>query len=124
MTQTVAAPPIRVLIAEDDLPARALLVESLVALGHSVVGEAGSCHEAVEHAQRLTPDVVLLDIHLPDANGFEVADRLTSEQPSPAVVMTSTHDGSDFEAMARRSGASGFVPKDELSGTAIGSLLA
>ena len=84
-----AAPPIRVLIAEDDLPARALLVESLVALGHAVVGEAGSCHEAIENAQRLTPDVVLLDVHLPDASGVEAATQISATLPHTAVVLFS-----------------------------------
>ena len=84
-----AAAPIRILIAEDDLPSRALLVESLVALGHTVVGEVDSCREAVQDAQRLTPDVVLLDVHLPDASGVEAATQIAAALPDTAVVLFS-----------------------------------
>jgi len=80
---------IRILIAEDDLSSRALLVESLVALGHSVVGEAGSCSEVVEDAQRLTPDIVLLDVHLPDGSGVDAATKIAAALPYTAVVLFS-----------------------------------
>ena len=87
MTDTIAA--IRVLIAEDEPAERALLVESLVSLGHAVVAEAASCHEAVDFAQRLTPDVVLLDVHLPDASGVEAATQIAAALPHVAVVLYS-----------------------------------
>ncbi len=66
---------------------------------------------------------MLLDVPLPDFDGFDVATRLTSQADGPAVVLTSSHDGSEFGAMDARSGARGFVPKDEPSGPALEALL-
>jgi response regulator NasT len=68
-----SAAPIRVLIAEDDLPARALLVEALTALGHTIVAEVASGRDAVAQAAALAPDAVLLDVHMPDGSGIEAA---------------------------------------------------
>ena len=71
----------------------------------------------------MRPAVVLLDVQLPDIDGFDVATRLTSQADGPAVVLTSSRDGSKFDRMVARSGARGFVPKDELSGPALEALL-
>ena len=79
--------PIRVLLAEDDLPARALLVEVLGSLGHQVVAEVASGREAVAQAQVLRPDVVLLDVHMPDATGVEAATEIARSVPGVAVVL-------------------------------------
>ena len=87
MNETVAG--IRILVAEDEAHARALLVESLLSLGHSVVAEAASCQEAVEYARQLTPDVVLLDVHLPDASGVQAATEIAATLPHVAVVLFS-----------------------------------
>ena len=62
------------------------------------------------------PSVVLLDVQLPDIDGFEVASRLTQDDGAPAVVLISSSDGSDFGHLVRDSGARGFIPKAELSG--------
>src|SRR6476660_5619090 len=56
-------------------------------------------------------DVVGLDVHRPDISGFEAASRIAGQDGAPTVWLTSTHDGSDYEEMARRNGARGFVPK-------------
>jgi response regulator NasT len=87
MNETIAA--IRILIAEDEPAARMLLVESLNSLGHTVVAEAASCQEAVDYAQQLTPDVVLLDVHLPDASGVQAATQIAAALPHVAVVLFS-----------------------------------
>jgi len=63
-------------------------------------------------------------VHLPDVSGFEVASRIAEEAHAPSVWLTSTHEGSDYERMARRNGARGFVPKHELSAAAIAQLVA
>ena len=85
-----------------------------------IVGEAATVADAVPLIRELDPDVVLLDVHLPDGNGFDVASRVRGDT---AVVMTSTHDGPEFVALARLSGAVGFLPKDALSGDAIDAIV-
>jgi CheY-like chemotaxis protein len=68
--------------------------------------------------------VVLLDVQLPDFDGFEVATRLTSQNGAqPAVVLTSSRDGSDFGPLVAQSGARGFIAKGELSGAALKAVL-
>ena len=111
-------------IVDDHARFRDLARQILEQEGYEVVGEASDAASGLAAARELGPDVVLLDVHLPDGSGFEVAGELAREQPSPTVLMTSTHAGSEVVALARRSGARGFVPKDELSGASIGALLA
>jgi two-component system response regulator EvgA len=89
-----------------------------------VVGEAENGVGALRRARELHPDVVLLDVQLPDFDGFEVAARLTSMNgTAPAVVLTSSRDGSDFGPLVAQSGARGFIPKGELSGAALKAVL-
>ena len=111
------------LIVDDHPRFRALARLLLESEGYAVVGEADDGGGALTRARELSPDVVLLDVHLPDATGFEVADRLAREHPGATVVMTSTHEGPELECMAQRCGAAGFLPKDELSGTSLRRLL-
>jgi AmiR/NasT family two-component response regulator len=80
---------IRVLIAEDDDNARSLLVELLATLGHTVVSEVATGREAYESARDVVPDVVLLDVHMPDGSGIEAAEQITSAHPTTAVVLFS-----------------------------------
>src|SRR3954454_5320495 len=112
-----------VLIVDDHpsfrLTARALLEEE----GFDVVGEAEDGESAVVEARRLRPELVLLDVQLPDIDGFEVARRLTSNGSAPTIVLTSSRDGSDFGPLVEACGARGFVPKAELSGAALFTLL-
>ena len=87
------AAPLRVLIAEDDRNARALVVELLAALGHVVVGEVGTGREATALTQDVLPDVVLLDVHMPDGSGIEAAEAITQAMPGTAVVLFSGDPG-------------------------------
>jgi len=87
MTET--QPPIRVLVAEDDANARSLLVDLLSSMGHVVVGEVGTGREAVSRATEVTPDAVLLDVHMPDGSGIEAAEEITRALPGVAVVLFS-----------------------------------
>src|SRR5215211_4916985 len=80
---------IRVLLAEDDDNARTLLVDLLNTLGHVVVAEVATGREAYLRAQELVPDVVLLDVHMPDGSGIEAAEKITSSTPGVAVVLFS-----------------------------------
>ena len=84
------------------------------------LGEAGDAAEAVKATAKLQPDVVLLDVHLPDGNGLSVAGELCDGR---AVILTSSHDAADFADRLPASGARGFVPKGELSGAALSALL-
>lgn len=79
----------RVLLAEDDDSARETLVELLGALGHTVVGEVGSGKDAVNSVSTLRPDVVLLDVHMPDGSGIEAAEEIARQAPGTAVVLFS-----------------------------------
>ena len=78
---------IRVLLAEDDADARRTVVDLLTALGHEVVANVGSGREAVISARTSTPDVVLLDIHMPDGSGLDAASEIVKERPATAVVL-------------------------------------
>jgi response regulator NasT len=103
---------IRILLAEDDDNARSLLVDLLSTLGHVVVAEVATGREAFERAHELGPDVVLLDVHMPDGSGIEAAEKITRDQPGVAVVLfsgdqTLTLSDRDVEATS----AIAFLPK-------------
>lgn len=113
-----------VLIVDDHPSFRATARVLLEAEGFEVVGEAADGASALTEAGRLRPQVVLLDVQLPDADGFQVARRLTATNGSgPAVVLVSSRDFADYGPLVARSGACGFVPKAELSGTRVTELL-
>src|SRR3979411_3316904 len=78
---------IRILIAEDDDSARALLVELLNTMGHVVVAEVNGGREAIERAKDVVPDVVLLDVHMPDGSGIEAAEQIAAQVPGVAGVL-------------------------------------
>jgi DNA-binding NarL/FixJ family response regulator len=113
-----------VLIVDDHPSFRASARALLQAEGFEVVGEAADGAEALRAVEELHPDVVLLDVQLPDIDGFDVAARLTrTNSRAPVVVLTSSRDGSDFGPLVKYSGARGFVPKAELSAEALADLL-
>jgi DNA-binding NarL/FixJ family response regulator len=91
--------------------------------GYEVVGEAADGAHAIEAVSALRPDLVLLDIRLPDVDGFHIAKRLAAYGAAPAVVLTSSHDRSDFASEIADSPVQGFIPKSELSTGAIALLL-
>ena len=107
------------LIVDDHAGFRSLARRLLSSGGFEVIGEAADGRAGVAAARELRPDVVLLDIQLPDIDGFEVLARLRDGPAGPAVVLTSTRDRADYGERVDRSGASGFVPKAELSGAAV-----
>ena len=112
-----------VLIVDDHPSFRATARMLLEVEGYQVVGEAPDGMSALTAAQELHPDVVLLDIGLPDIDGFDVATRLTNGGGGPVVVLCSSRDSSDFGPLVAGSGARGFISKGELSGAAIAELL-
>ena len=107
------------LIVDDHAGFRSLARRLLGSGGFEVVGEAADGRAAVAAARELRPDVVLLDIQLPDIDWFEVLARLRDGPAGPAVVLTSTRDRADYGERVDHSGASGFIPKAELSGAAV-----
>ena len=113
----------RVLIVDDHPSFRASARILLEAEGFDVVGEAETGMRALDEVLRLRPEVVLLDVQLPDIDGFDVAARLTGHAGAPAVILVSSRDGADFGPLVSRSGARGFVPKAELSGDRVQALL-
>jgi DNA-binding NarL/FixJ family response regulator len=113
----------KVLIVDDHPSFRASARRMLEADGFEVVAEAASGADALQAAEIWRPELVLLDVHLPDMQGFDVAERLQVNGSAPAVVLTSSHDASDFGLLVEQSGACGFVPKSDLSGEALRRIL-
>jgi DNA-binding NarL/FixJ family response regulator len=112
-----------VLIVDDHPSFRATARAILQAEGFDVIGEAENGVAGLREAKQLHPDLVLLDVQLPDFDGFEVASRLTRNGSGPRVVLTSSRDAADFGPLVAQSGAEGFVPKAELSGAALKAVL-
>ena len=105
-----------VLIVDDHPSFRANARALLEAEGFDVVGEAEDGASALRRQPRLRPELVLLDVQLPDLDGFEVAARLTNGGGGPAVVLVSSRDGSDFGPLVERSGARGLHPEGRAVG--------
>lgn len=112
-----------VLIVDDHPSFRASARRMLEADGYEVVGEAADGASAIDAVRELQPDAVLLDIRLPDVDGFEVAERLAANGAAPAIVLTSSRDRSDFGYELVACPARGFIPKGELSAEAITLLI-
>jgi DNA-binding NarL/FixJ family response regulator len=112
-----------VLIVDDHGSFRASARALLEAGGFDVVGEATDGASALAAAGELDPDVVLLDIHLPDVDGFAVAKRLEADGLSAAIVLTSSRSVTSFRRRLAANPAWRFVPKSELSGDALAALV-
>ena len=108
--------PIRVLIADDHALVRAgirALVERID--GVVVVGEAGKGSEALELVRQLRPNLLLLDITMPDGNGFDVLDQITKKHPEIRVIVLTVHEAGEYAIRALREGAAGYLPKSAAS---------
>ncbi len=113
----------RVLVVDDHTPFRRLASGLLQEIGREVVGEAGTGKEALSESLRLKPDLVLLDIQLPDLDGLAVAASLSMEPEPPAVVLVSSRDASDYGPRLDGCGALGFIAKADLSAESLMALL-
>jgi DNA-binding NarL/FixJ family response regulator len=113
----------RVLVVDDHAGFRSCATELLEAEGFDVVGEAEDGASALARAAELMPEWVLLDIQLPDLDGFEVAERLLAVNPNLAIVLVSSRDRSSYGPLIERSGARGFLAKGELAGAVLAELL-
>jgi len=114
--------PRTVLIVDDHAGFRGFARRLLEAGGYAVVGEAEDGASAIEAADALRPQLVLLDVFLPDTDGFAVARRLAESGNGAIVVLTSSREAEDFGARLAGSRARGFIHKDDLSGAALESV--
>jgi DNA-binding NarL/FixJ family response regulator len=112
-----------VLIVDDHAGFRACARRLLEAEGFEVVGEVADATTAIAAVPQMRPDVVLLDVQLPDLNGVQAAGRIAALEGDSAIVLTSSRDQSDLIATPVDGAARGFIPKSELSGAAIRKLL-
>jgi DNA-binding NarL/FixJ family response regulator len=113
-----------VLIVDDHAGFRAFARALLGSEGFEVVGEAEDGASALRAVVQLRPDLVLLDVQLPDLDGFEVAERLATDAHPPAVVLVSTRDAASYRRRLGETSAQGFIAKGELSGAALAAVLA
>jgi DNA-binding NarL/FixJ family response regulator len=124
LTFTIAVAMTRTLLIVDDHPSfRASARMLLESEGFEVIGEAEDGRSALAAVEALRPDVILLDVQLPDIDGLEVAARLTANGSGPAIVLTSSRDLADLGPLRDRCDVRGFIPKGELSGAALEALL-
>jgi CheY-like chemotaxis protein len=115
-------PPSRVLIVDDHDGFRAVARALLERDGFVVVAEAADGAGALAEAERVAPDLVLLDVHLPDVDGFEVSRQMALLRSPPAVILTSSRPIADLRTRVGESPAAGFVAKEQLSGAALDAL--
>ena len=117
--------PERTILIVEDHPSFVAAARFLLETdGFVVVGVATDGASAVRETLRVSPEIVLLDVSLPDMDGFEVASQLRAAGASSRIVFTSSRDGSDFGSKITDSGASGFIAKAELSGEVLRALVA
>jgi DNA-binding NarL/FixJ family response regulator len=118
-----------VLIVDDHPSFRASARRMLEGAGYEVVGEAADGAEALRFARELHPEVILLDVRLPDLDGFAVCTRITGQARSnggpvkPKVILISSREVEDWGAIVIDCGARGFIPKAKLSARAMEDLL-
>jgi DNA-binding NarL/FixJ family response regulator len=113
-----------VLIVDDHDGFRASAREVLELEGFEVVGEAADAASAVQAARELRPDIVLLDVQLPDLDGVQLAREIDAQNDGAEIVLTSSRDVSYLGGALTDCPACGFIPKSELSGVALRKLIA
>lgn len=121
--RTIDGMPTSVLIVDDHPSFRASARRMLEASGYAVVGEAADGAAAIAAVGELGPDLVLLDVQLPDLDGFEVAARLRALGEQAEIVLTSSRERCDFGSAIDESPARGFIAKSDLSGPALAELV-
>ena len=111
------------LIVDDHAAFRASAGALLQAEGFDVVGEAADGASALRAVTRLRPEIVLLDIQLPDLDGLAVAEQLAAAADAPAIVLISSRDAAAYGARLQTASARGFIPKSALSGETLAALV-
>jgi DNA-binding NarL/FixJ family response regulator len=122
-TRDDSAVAVTAVIVDDHAGFRAMARRMLEDEGYSVIGEAADGEGAIEVVRALRPRVVLLDIQLPDVDGFAVARRLADAGGDEVVVLTSTRNAEDYGSRLAASPADGFISKADLSGPALARML-
>jgi DNA-binding NarL/FixJ family response regulator len=112
-----------ILLVDDHAGFRRSARALLDAEGFEVIGESGTASDALAKAQSLRPELVLLDIQLPDRDGFDVAELLAAEVDPPAVILISTREAREYGGRVEKTPARGFISKPLLSGAAIRAIL-
>lgn len=115
--------PCRVLIVDDHAGFRSWVQRFLESEGYEVVGAASDGNEAVVAAQALHPDLVLLDVQLPDRNGFDVAQELVTAAPNSSVVLVSTRAADSYRGRIADAPALGFLNKADLSPDSLAEMI-
>jgi len=128
---TAVAPPwvileshmkIKLLVADDHAVVREGIATILKGSDIQVVAEAETGNQAIERAMNLQPDVVLLDVRMPDTDGLEALERITDRSPRTKVVMFTGHDNPTYIARAVALGAAGFVMKGATRDEIVGAI--
>jgi DNA-binding NarL/FixJ family response regulator len=105
--------PVRLLIADDHPLVRQALRGMLEREPDiEIVGEAGNGREAVDLCRALDPNLVLMDVRMPEMDGLEATRAIKHEQPEVGVLMVTMHDNQDYMREAAKAGAAGYVLKD------------
>jgi DNA-binding NarL/FixJ family response regulator len=112
-----------VVVIDDNEPFRSWACDLLAREGYAVIGHAGAGADALRLAEALRPDVLVLDVQLPDMSGFEVLRRLPGGAGATEVVLISARDRDDYGSAVLHSGARAFIGKSELSGRALRAVL-
>ena len=112
-----------VLIVDDHAEFRRSARALLEAEGFAVIGEAADGEEAIAAVERFRPQIVLLDVQLPGVDGFAVAERLAAGRDPPVVVLISSREAAAYGARLEAAAAHGFIPKRQLSGSALAALV-
>ena len=116
---------LRMLVVDDHGPFRRIARMLFDGDGFDVVGESADGRSAIADVERLRPDVMLLDVQLPDLSGFDVAQEVTDrwDPDGPTIVLMSTREGSDYGGRLDTATAAGFLTKAELSPPALHRLV-
>jgi CheY-like chemotaxis protein len=115
--------PTTALIVDDHPSFRRFARKLLESAGYIVVGDADDGASAIAAVRTLCPDVVLLDVLLPDMTGFDVAKELAAQPERPLVVLTSSRSASDLGSLVRTEHAKGFISKRDLTVAALAALV-
>ena len=108
----MAAPPLRIMLVDDHALVRAAVRQALTAPDIEVIAEASSAHETLELAPRLHPDILLMDINLPGADGLSLLRELAPRLPDTKIVMLTISEDRRDVLQAVRNGAAGYLTKD------------